>query len=49
MTHFEQWLSEVERIKEWYHNFGRRRNHYLYGEPPFDYPTYESWREAAGV
>jgi beta-mannosidase len=25
------------------------RNHYLYGEPPFDYPTYRNWIEKAGI
>jgi beta-mannosidase len=28
---------------------GAYRNHYLYGEPPFDYPTYRSWIEKAGI
>ena len=28
---------------------GTFRNHYLYGEPPFDYPSYRSWIQKAGI
>ena len=28
---------------------GAYRNHYLYGEPPFDYPTYRNWIQKAGI
>ena len=28
---------------------GTFRNHYLYGEPPFDYPSYRTWIQKAGI
>ena len=33
-----------------YETGGRKyRNHYLYGEPPFDFKTYQSWMDKAAV